>query len=198
MDNLTKFAIVALVFYFLFMRKEGFALAEGILTDKNALDPTFFYKKGSLNPLIRNTITEAINNGQSCAAEFPQEIYVPIPKVPAQCRIPDNIQKIYVDVPQENSETCPDGMKTLEKITDRATFNDLTTIVQPQHYVDPTEENQNDCYSQLYNKEPQTKQFTCGKANAECKFYTADALTQGNTEANYDIDENDIRPFSQW
>jgi hypothetical protein len=46
MDTLTKFAIVAVVFYFLFMRKEGFALAEGVLTNKTQLDPTFFYKKG--------------------------------------------------------------------------------------------------------------------------------------------------------
>ena len=194
MDNLAKFAIAALVFYFLFMRKEGFALGEGVLTDKKQLDPTFFYKRGTINPQTRNTISEAINNGETCAAEFPQEIYIPIPKIPAQCKLPDNIQQIYVDVP-ENSETCPGGAKTLNKIVDRTTFNDLTTTVQPQNYVDPTE---GDCYSQLYNKEPQTKQFTCGKVDAQCRFNTADALTEGNTETNYDINENDIREASMW
>jgi hypothetical protein len=199
MDNLTKCAIAALVFYFLFMRKEGFALAEGVLTDKTQLDPTFFYKKGILNPQTRNTITEAINNGQTCAAEFPQEIYVPIPKVPAQCKLPEDIQRLYQPV-VENSQTCPGGMKTLIKIDvkDRVKFNNLTTLSQPQNYVDPNEAMNQDCFSQLYNNVPQTQQFACGSVDAQCMFNTADALREGNMESNYNINENDIRSASQW
>ncbi len=202
MDNLTKFAIAALVFYFLFMRKEGFALSEGVLTDKTQLDPTFFYKKGTLNPQIRNTITEAINNGQTCAAEFPQEIYVPIPKVPAVCQLPNDIQTLYQPV-EENSQTCPGGMKTLNKIVvdnieDRARFNSLTTLEQPQNYVDPNEAMNQDCYSQLYNNVPQSQQFACGSVDAQCMFNTADALREGNMESNYNIDETNVKAGSQW
>ena len=197
MDTLTKFAIVALAFYFLFMRKEGFALGEGVLTDKTQLDPTFRYKRGTLNPQIRNTITEAINNGQSCAAEFPQEIYVPIPKVPAQCKLPANVQKLYQDIP-ENSQNCPSGMKTLTKIADRAKFNSLTTLSEPQNYVDPNEAMNQDCFSQLYNNVTQTQQFACGSVDAQCNFNTADALREGNIESNYNINETDVRPASQW
>ncbi len=197
MDTLTKFAIVALAFYFLFMRKEGFALAEGVLTDKTQLDPTFFYKKGTLNPEIRNTISEAVNNGQTCAAEFPQEIYIPVRKEPAVCQLPNDIQTLYQPV-EENSQTCPNGMKTLTKIADRAKFNDLTTKTQPQNYVDPTEEMNHDCFAQLYDRVEQAKQFTCGSVDAQCKFNTADALREGNMETNYNINETDIRPASQW
>ena len=199
MDTLTKFAIVAVVFYFLFMRKEGFALAEGVLTDKTQLDPTFFYKKGTLNPQIRNTISEAVNNGQTCAAEFPQEIYIPIRKEPAVCQLPNDIQTLYQPV-EENSQTCPNGMKTLNKITpnDRSTFNSLTTKTQPQNYVDPNEAMNQDCFSQLYNNVPQTQQFACGSIDAQCKFNTADALREGNMESNYNINETDIRRASQW
>jgi len=194
MDNLTKFAIVAVVFYFLFMRKEGFALAEGVLTDKTQLDPTFLYKRGTINSQTRNTITEAVNNGQTCAAEFPQEIYIPIPKVPAQCKLPDNIQTVYQDIP-ETAETCPSGMKFLNKIVDRVKFNDLTTTTQAKNYVNSDEA---DCYSQLYDKVEQTKSFDCGSVNAQCAFYTSEDLKQGNMETNYNVNEQDVRPGSQW
>lgn len=195
MDNLTKFAIAALVFYFLFMRKEGFALAPGVLTNKNQLDSTFFYKRGTLTPNIRNTISAAINNGETCAAEFPQEIYIPIPKVPAVCELPQNIQTLYVDVPQENSETCPNGMKTLSKIDNRELFNSLTTKEEGQNYVNPEE---GDCFSQLYNSVENRQQFSCGSINAQCRFNTPEALEAANVETNYNINETDIRPASQW
>jgi hypothetical protein len=196
MDNLTKFAIIAtaIVFYFLFMRKEGFALAEGVLTDKTQLDPTFLYKKGTLKPQIRNTITKAINNGKSCAAEFPQEIYIPIPKVPAQCKLPDNIKDLYMDIP-ETAETCATGMKFLSKIVDRVKFNDLTTTTQAKNYVNS---NEADCYSQLYDTVEQTKSFDCGPVDAQCGFYSPEELTQGNMETNYEVDQQDLRPGSKW
>jgi hypothetical protein len=90
------------------MRKEGFALDEGVKTSKSELDPTFYYKKGIIKPEIRNTIVEAVNNGQSCAANYPQEIYVPIPKVRAECKLPDDRKKLYVDVP-DNLQICSDN-----------------------------------------------------------------------------------------
>lgn len=197
MDNLAKFAIAALVFYFLFMRKEGFALGEGVLTDKKQLDRTFFYKKGTLKSDVKNNLSAAINNGETCAAEFPQEIYIPIPKVPAQCKLPDNVMSLYTDVP-ETYDTCQTGMKTLNKISDRMSFNNLSTITSPQNYADKTEESQYDCYSQLYSSVPQTKQFMCGPINAKCKFDTLEALIQGNTLDNYNVNETDIRQGDQW
>jgi hypothetical protein len=52
METLTKLAIAVIVFYVLFMRKEGFALDEGVKTSKSELDPTFYYKKGIIKPEI--------------------------------------------------------------------------------------------------------------------------------------------------
>jgi len=195
--NLVKTLIIVIIFYFVFIRKEGFELGQGVLTDKSQLDISFFYKKGSLKSDVKNTLTAAVNNGQNCAVDFPQEIYIPIPKVPAQCKLTDNIKDLYMDVP-ETYDTCQTGMKTLNKISDKMSFNNLTTITSPQNYADKTEESQNDCYSQLYSSVPETKQFTCGPINAQCKFDTLDALIQGNTLDNYNVNESDIRPGDQW
>ncbi len=196
--NLVKTLIILIIFYFVFIkRKEGFVLDQGVITDKSQLDRTFFYKKGSLKTEVKNTLNSSINNGQNCATDFPQEIYIPIPKVPAQCKLPDNIMSLYTDIP-ETYDTCQTGMKTLNKISDRMSFNNLTTITSPQNYADKTEESQYDCYSQLYSSIPQTKQFMCGPINAKCKFDTLEALIQGNTLDNYNVNETDIRPGDQW
>jgi hypothetical protein len=195
--KLIRTLIIAIIFYFLFIRKEGFALDANVLKDKSQLDRSFFYKKGTLKSEVKNTLTAAINNGQNCSVEFPQEIFIPIPKLPAQCKLPDNIKDLYMDVP-ETYDTCQTGMKTLNKISDKIAFNNLSTITFPQNYADKTEESQNDCYSQLYSSISQTKQFTCGPVNAQCKFYTLEALNEGNTLDNYNINESDIRSGDQW
>lgn len=196
--NLVKTLIILIIFYYIFIeRKEGFSLGENVLTDKSKLDRTFFYKKGSLKPEIKNTLSQAVNNGQNCSADFPQEIYIPIPKEPAVCKLPDNIFSLYSNI-EETYDTCQTGMKTLSKISDRMSFNTLTTITSPQNYADKTEESQYDCYTQLYSSVPQTKQVSCGPINAKCKFNTLEALNQGNTLDNYNINENDIRAGDQW
>lgn len=195
--NLVKALFLLIIFYFIFIRKERFVLDSNIVKDKSQLDRSFFYKKGTLKSDIKNTLSASINDGQNCAAEFPQEIYIPIPKVPAQCKLPDNIKDLYIDIP-ETYDNCQTGMKTLNKISDRMSFNNLTTITSPQNYADKTEESQYDCYSQLYSSVPQTKQFMCGPINAKCKFDTLDALIQGNTLDNYNVNETDIRPGDQW
>ena len=195
--NLVKTLFFLIIFYFIFIRKEGFVLDSNIVKDKSQLDRTFFYKKGSLKTEVKNTLSVAINNGQNCAADFPQEIFIPIPKVPAECKLPDNVMSLYTDVP-ETYDTCQTGMKTLNKISDRMSFNNLSTITSPQNYADKTEESQYDCYSQLYSSVPQTKQFMCGPINAKCKFDTLEALIQGNTLDSYNINESDIRGGDQW
>ena len=196
--NLIKVIIIAIIFYFIFMkRKEGFALDTNVKTSKSDLDPSFYYKKGSLKSEIKNTISQAVNNGLNCSADFPQEIYIPIPKVPAVCKLPDNIQSLYVDK-QETYDTCSTGKKTLNKIDDRLKFNEITTLTPSQYYANSTEETQNDCYSQLFSTVPQTKEFNCGAVNAVCRFNSLEALIQGNTLDNYNVNETDIRIASQW
>jgi hypothetical protein len=196
--NLIKTLFFLIIFYFIFMkRKERFALDTNVKTSKSELDPTFYYKKGSLKPEVKNTISAAINNGLNCSGDFPQEVYIPIPKVPGVCKLPDNIQSLYVDK-QETYDTCVTGKKTLNRIDDRVKFNEITTLTQPQYYANPTEENQNDCYSQLFSTVPQTKEFNCGAVNAVCRFNSLEALIQGNTIDNYNVNGADIRMASQW
>lgn len=203
METLTKLAIAVVIFYVLFMRREGFALDAGVKTTRSELDPTFYYKKGIIRPEVRNTIVEAVNNGQACAANYPQEIYVPIPKVRAECKLPDDRKKLYVDVP-DNLQICSTGKKTLSKNQNRQMFNELTTVRGSQYVMPMRDANgrilgdELDCYTQLYNTVEDTSRFDCGSLAAECRFNTQEALNTANVNANYVINETTIKPANEW
>ena len=87
--QLIIYALLAYVFYKVFISKEGFALSTGIIpladlqSGKVTLDPTKQYYRGIRN--TSSTITPQINGGKGCT-EYPDVVFKPVPATDAVCR----------------------------------------------------------------------------------------------------------------
>ncbi len=158
-----KWALILLALYVVYKRflskKEDFDLVPGIgpngtITDVRNLVPGVFYKRGTLKPNTRNTITDAKNGGTTCT-EFPSTIYIPITPVDAVCDFSGG--KSYTQT-AETLEGCPliNGVptKTLTRIDDRTAFNTATTTTAAQY-------GGRDCFSQKPTTLPATNTFPC-------------------------------------
>lgn len=83
------YAIIAFIFYKVFIKKESFALSTGIITlddiraGRATLDPTKQYFRGIRN--VTSTTTPAINGGQGCT-EYPDVVFKPVPATDAVCK----------------------------------------------------------------------------------------------------------------
>jgi hypothetical protein len=83
------YALLAYIFYKMFINKEGFALSTGIITlddikaGRATLDPTKQYYRGIRN--VTSTTTPAINGGQGCT-EYPDVVFKPVPSTNAVCK----------------------------------------------------------------------------------------------------------------
>jgi hypothetical protein len=163
--KLLRLAIILLVIYWLYravIKKEGFDLSSGTITDKTKLDPKLFYRKGTLKSGTSNTVNAPLNGGSSCT-EFPSTIYVPIPGVDAVCEL--GVNNINAYTPQtETQAVCgfSKNTKTLNKITDVNLFNTATTKTAAKY-------GGKDCFTQFQAGLPSTSTFSCTRPiDADC------------------------------
>jgi hypothetical protein len=156
-------------------KDESFALPAGFITDKTQLDPTRFYRKGTIKQGVTSTQQVAYNNGATCT-EYPTTVYMPVTN--AVCDVfagaannfldSRNI-KAYVPV-DESQETCgfERGTKIMTKragttAADRTAFNNAVTTTPAQGGLD--------CFAQYYASLPQTQEFACtSNINSVCTF----------------------------
>jgi hypothetical protein len=139
-----KWALIILIIYAVYKtfisKKEDFVLIppigpNGTVTDVKNLVPGAFYQRATLKSGISNTVTGSLNGGTTCT-EFPSTIYIPVGAVDAVCNLGANNINAYTPI-TETLSTCPivNGVptKTLNKITDVAAFNRVTTTTPAQY-----------------------------------------------------------------
>ncbi len=91
------YALVAYIFYRLFISKEGFALSSGIFSlddikaGRTTVDPTKIYYVGTRK--VSSTTTPGINSSKTCT-EFPSTVYKLAPTVDPVCKT-DNADSNY-------------------------------------------------------------------------------------------------------
>jgi hypothetical protein len=93
MTDRLKYLLIILILYFVIrsVREPFMALTADIFTNKNQLDPSKFYYKGTRK--VSNTVTPSANGGVNCQ-EFPETVYKQAPPVNAVCK-GDNSPNYY-------------------------------------------------------------------------------------------------------